>query len=1190
MAVHRKLGTTFIESIADVAVKALNLASAETTSTNGVISVKNSDGTATVIGLNSVREYVGDTTPPGVPVVSWLTGNGTIIGVWGGELEDEEIPDDFDHVVFRIDGEPFGELSLAGSTGSDALTVGQTYSCDAVAYDKQNNVSDASEAVEVTVTSVSEEWSTAYESIKAEYEAVESSLAEVESNLESLESDLESVKTDAATMAESLESVKSDAASLLTEVAEIQAALYDEESGLVAQITAAASTADEALEATTTITTTLTELSTELTEVYTTANSALTQIASLTETVEGISATVSSVYETANTALTNAATAQATADAITTKVETEYTSTEELTETLSQYSTIEQTSTSITTALAEYVTSDELDGELENYSTIEQTSTSISTAVANLVSSDELSSTLEDYSTVEQTASSITTALASYVTDEELDETLEDYSTITQTASEISTAVSGLVSSDELESTLAEYSTTSQTAEAISTAVSSLVSSDELEETLESYSTTEETSSAIASAVSSALYDDDGNAAYASSSVVETVDGLTTTVTTLSETVDENSDAIQDLDNDLIATAIEASAAYNAATALYGTCSTDADTAAKVVECDDFTLFTGASIYVYFENANTYQGALTLNVNGTGAKSIMYQNSTPSSSLYVLWSAAASIAFVYTGSKWKIADSPLSTTCSCSTAKATSAKTSSSGTRGIIYSGATLAVQFTYGSSSDDMTFNWRSTGDFEVWANGEAVSADNPLELEAGTSLTLVWSDTHWRIPDTSLSTIIRQTSDGIEISKMVGSTYTSSRSVLSDDSLEFLSTDGDQTLAKMDTDGFYTYADGVRTGAFTSDAIRFYNGDGHIKSNFNSDYVYFYAYDEDADTNYTMARIGTNGMYIYNPDSYDADSGMIYNKARFTPDDILFYEYDADTDLNAPAMKLNSSGLSLYDTSLYDGSSSKYAAKFWNTGVYLYQDATQTARFSSDGAAIGYGSEASTKYNKLFLDDGGIRIFTPESEDSGTDYAFTISSDAINPDAEEAYFRVNTDGDVGIGGSLYVGSSYGYTSTAAFSTTTVTLSKTGTFSSGTGYDFYTSSLSITDGYRPVGVLGIQIPSYKYALPITSFYNWNSKDTDAKRYVCVRCASSISSSTTITIKVTLLLASPGMFGSWSSYEEFSAKKHTIIDIEGLEDDEEEEEEEYETDANGWRILDDGDVEVECDVTYDDVE
>ena len=55
-----------------------------------------------------------------------------------------------------------------------------------------------------------------------------------------------------------------------------------------------------------------------------------------------------------------------------------------------------------------------------------------------------------------------------------------------------------------------------------------------------------------------------------------------------------------------------------------GTCSTASATAAKVVDCPDFSLSDGAIIDVLFDNSSYVSGSdpLTLNVNNTGAKNV----------------------------------------------------------------------------------------------------------------------------------------------------------------------------------------------------------------------------------------------------------------------------------------------------------------------------------------------------------------------------------------------------------------------------------------------------------------------------------------------------------------------------------------------------------------------------------------
>ena len=87
--------------------------------------------------------------------------------------------------------------------------------------------------------------------------------------------------------------------------------------------------------------------------------------------------------------------------------------------------------------------------------------------------------------------------------------------------------------------------------------------------------------------------------------------------------------------------------------ALYGTCTTSASTAAKVVSCSGFQLRAGAVVNVKFTYKNTAANP-TLNVNGTGAKAI-YLNNTAITSDY-FWNAQDVITFVYSGSYWYVAD------------------------------------------------------------------------------------------------------------------------------------------------------------------------------------------------------------------------------------------------------------------------------------------------------------------------------------------------------------------------------------------------------------------------------------------------------------------------------------------------------------------------------------------------------
>ena len=81
----------------------------------------------------------------------------------------------------------------------------------------------------------------------------------------------------------------------------------------------------------------------------------------------------------------------------------------------------------------------------------------------------------------------------------------------------------------------------------------------------------------------------------------------------------------------------------------YGTCSTASNTSAKVVTCDDFSLFTGAEITVKFTNVPTTD-TITLNVNNSGAKNVDF--SACGNKPYDEIKANGCYGFVYDGTSW----------------------------------------------------------------------------------------------------------------------------------------------------------------------------------------------------------------------------------------------------------------------------------------------------------------------------------------------------------------------------------------------------------------------------------------------------------------------------------------------------------------------------------------------------------
>ena len=95
---------------------------------------------------------------------------------------------------------------------------------------------------------------------------------------------------------------------------------------------------------------------------------------------------------------------------------------------------------------------------------------------------------------------------------------------------------------------------------------------------------------------------------------------------------------------------------YDRDATYYATSSTGTTTAAKVATVQaggDFTLKEGATVSVTFDNGNTASNP-TLNVDGTGAKPIYTLGTS-----YAYWAAGASVLFVYDGSAWQVASTPV---------------------------------------------------------------------------------------------------------------------------------------------------------------------------------------------------------------------------------------------------------------------------------------------------------------------------------------------------------------------------------------------------------------------------------------------------------------------------------------------------------------------------------------------------
>lgn len=169
----------------------------------------------------------------------------------------------------------------------------------------------------------------------------------------------------------------------------------------------------------------------------------------------------------------------------------------------------------------------------------------------------------------------------------------------------------------------------------------------------------------------------------------------------------------------------------------YGTCATAAATAAKVVNVVDnpnWKLKAGSIIVVKSTNTNTAQNP-TLNVNGTGAKSVWYNTGNiTTSSLNKAGHANRPIIYMYNGSVyvflgWAVdSDTTYSNSdlgngyATCSTAAATVAKTATLSGYTLTANG-TVAVKFTYDVPAS-ATLNINSKGAKPIYYRGAAITA----------------------------------------------------------------------------------------------------------------------------------------------------------------------------------------------------------------------------------------------------------------------------------------------------------------------------------------------------------------------------------------------------------------------------------------------------------------------------------
>ena len=247
-----------------------------------------------------------------------------------------------------------------------------------------------------------------------------------------------------------------------------------------------------------------------------------------------------------------------------------------------------------------------------------------------------------------------------------------------------------------------------------------------------------------------------------------------------------------------------ANSANNKITYTYGTCTTAAATAAKAVTITNFpTLYSGARCSVKFTYANSVASP-TISINSGTAYSIHAYGSVLSATSFYNWTAGATVDFIFDGTYWNIIDSGsldksltaqnTATTAysrasycygTCDTANTVYAKVATLTNFPSLYTGATCAIKFTYGSSKPGfitdktdssyeapttLTLNVNGTGAKEIHSYSVAIT-NEPTDYSwiDGAILNLIYDGTSWVIVESSLLSKIISTNN--EVSKRVSS-----------------------------------------------------------------------------------------------------------------------------------------------------------------------------------------------------------------------------------------------------------------------------------------------------------------------------------------------------------------------------------------------------------------------------------
>ena len=166
--------------------------------------------------------------------------------------------------------------------------------------------------------------------------------------------------------------------------------------------------------------------------------------------------------------------------------------------------------------------------------------------------------------------------------------------------------------------------------------------------------------------------------------------------------------------------------------AVYAVSTTGATTAAKTTESgtpSGFVLYNGATVTIKFNSANSTTTP-TLNVNGTGAKTIKSYTGAALSAAEYTWPAGAAITFTYDGSYWRMQDSgalqakaDAAASASTASGSATSASNSASAASTSANSASTSASNASSSASAASTSASTASTKASEASASASTAS-----------------------------------------------------------------------------------------------------------------------------------------------------------------------------------------------------------------------------------------------------------------------------------------------------------------------------------------------------------------------------------------------------------------------------------------------------------------------------------